>query len=608
METLNISVIPGGQFQKIHVSQNDVGRTIILNLKDKRGWFDLTGCTVKLEGIKPSGLGYSVEGTADGHTVTIVTSKQMTDEYGSIASELKITKTGLAIGTANVMLEVEKDPHPEGTTDGSIDEIIPEITILVERAEAASEAIQNMGATASTGPAGSSATVTKTVDPDTGAVTLDFTIPRGDKGETGDAFHIVKTYASVAAMNADYSGTDTEIGDYVMIATSSIEDPDNAKVYIKGNQAFEFVVDMSGATGIQGPPGVAAGFGTVTASVDSNVGTPSVEVLTSGPNTAKCFSFTFHNLKGADGEDGYSPTATVTKSGGTATISITDKNGTTTETVEDGQDGNDGNDGYSPTATVTKSGGTVTISITDKNGTTTETVNDGQDGNDGNDGVSPVITITAISGGTRVTITDAAHPSGQSFDILNGSGAGDMLSSVYDSDSAVATEGGIASYVSAAISGKADTADLAAVATSGDYDDLDNKPTIPSVTGKADKVSGATNGNFAALNSNGNLKDSGISPDDIPSKVSDLSNDTGFVTATPVQVTLPTNGWSSNSQTVNVTGVTTESNVIVAPAPASAETYGDCGVICSAKGSGTLTFTCTETPGEALTVNVLIIA
>ena len=32
---------------------------------------------------------------------------------------------------------------------------------------------------------------------------------------------------------------------------------------------------------------------------------------------------------------------------------------------------------------------------------------------------------------------------------------------------------------------------------------------IPDITGKADKVSGATNGNFAALDSNGNLTDSG---------------------------------------------------------------------------------------------------
>lgn len=40
--------------------------------------------------------------------------------------------------------------------------------------------------------------------------------------------------------------------------------------------------------------------------------------------------------KGDTGDDGYSPTATVSKSGNTATITITDKNGTTTANVYDG--------------------------------------------------------------------------------------------------------------------------------------------------------------------------------------------------------------------------------------------------------------------------------
>lgn len=44
---------------------------------------------------------------------------------------------------------------------------------------------------------------------------------------------------------------------------------------------------------------------------------------------------------------------------------------------------------------------------------------------------------------------------------------------------------------------------------SGSYTELADKPTIPDVTTKADKVSNATNGNFAALDSNGNLTDSG---------------------------------------------------------------------------------------------------
>ena len=44
---------------------------------------------------------------------------------------------------------------------------------------------------------------------------------------------------------------------------------------------------------------------------------------------------------GAPGQDGFSPTATVTKSGKVATITITDKNGTTSATVSDGEDGSD---------------------------------------------------------------------------------------------------------------------------------------------------------------------------------------------------------------------------------------------------------------------------
>ena len=85
---------------------------------------------------------------------------------------------------------------------------------------------------------------------------------------------------------------------------------------------------------------------------------------------------------------------------------------------------------------------------------------DGQDGQDGQDGVSPSVTITTITGGHRVTITDAAHPSGQSFDVLDGSGSGDMQASTYDPQGAVATAGGIPAYVSGAISGKADDSDL----------------------------------------------------------------------------------------------------------------------------------------------------
>ena len=51
-------------------------------------------------------------------------------------------------------------------------------------------------------------------------------------------------------------------------------------------------------------------------------------------------------------------------------------------------------------------------------------------GVDGNDGFSPIVVTGTITGGHRVTITDTTGP--HVFDVMDGSGAGDMLASTYD--------------------------------------------------------------------------------------------------------------------------------------------------------------------------------
>lgn len=78
---------------------------------------------------------------------------------------------------------------------------------------------------------------------------------QGPKGDKGDAFAIAKTYPSVEAMNADFSGTDVTEGQFVLIDTGNVDDEDNAKLYVKGATAYTYITDLSGATGLTGPQG-----------------------------------------------------------------------------------------------------------------------------------------------------------------------------------------------------------------------------------------------------------------------------------------------------------------------------------------------------------------
>lgn len=77
---------------------------------------------------------------------------------------------------------------------------------------------------------------------------------QGIQGERGYPFKIMKSYASVLEMQESYDTDGLEVGDLVVIV-SSVEDADDAKLYTKGAYKYEFLVDMSGATGIIGPQG-----------------------------------------------------------------------------------------------------------------------------------------------------------------------------------------------------------------------------------------------------------------------------------------------------------------------------------------------------------------
>ena len=189
----------------------------------------------------------------------------------------------------------------------------------------------------------------------------------------------------------------------------------------------------------------------------------------------------------------------------------------------DGHDGQDGQDGVSPTLSVSTITSGHRISITDVNGTTTVDVMDGQDGQDGTDGVSPEVTIAAITGGHSVTITDEDHPTGQTFDVMDGEDGGvtsvngetgDVTVTVPTKVSDLTNDVGYGTYSKP--SGGIPKADMASA--------------VQTSLGKADtayqKPSGGIPGSDIA---------SGVIPT-VPTTVSSFTNDAGYLTLADLPV------------------------------------------------------------------------
>ena len=95
-----------------------------------------------------------------------------------------------------------------------------------------------------TGAPGTNAAVTVT------GTSFDFTIPRGDP------FEIAVEYPTVADMDANTNPTPsgyTPTSFDLAIIASNVEDPDNAKLYMYNGSSWDFISDMSGATGPMRP-------------------------------------------------------------------------------------------------------------------------------------------------------------------------------------------------------------------------------------------------------------------------------------------------------------------------------------------------------------------
>lgn len=262
---------------------------------------------------------------------------------------------------------------------------------------------------------------------------------------------------------------------------------------------------------------------------------------------------TYWGILASKGDAGASPDITMSAtSDGTSsdnpTVSVT-KGGTTSEPTYalafsglKGGKGDTGDTGDSLTASSVHANDKTTVTI--KNARTEATINtfDVPDGEDGK-GINN-ITKTGTSGLVdtyTITYTDGTT---STFTVTNGQdgqGSGDMTKAVYDSDNDVADAGGIKAYVSshggavqsvnnktgvvvltASDVGAGSATDVTnntnAISAIKDGTNIDSFGDVETALGnKADKVSSPTSGDFASLDSNGNLTDSGKKASDFAS-------------------------------------------------------------------------------------------
>ena len=273
---------------------------------------------------------------------------------------------------------------------------------------------------------------------------------RGPKGEKGDPFTIYKVYNSKAEMDADYSNPDVPMGAFVCI-TNSVDQSENARLYVKGTQQYTFITDLSGATGMQGVPGV--GIGRVSL-MDDQPSPLYKEYGVWSDQTPEVLLGTFNLPVGEDGQQGTDgigirsivQTTTSPDDGGTNVVTVTlEDDRTSTFNIKNGSKGSTGAQGPA-----------------------------GQDGQDGRDGVGiDDITVeqSTFDGQPNVVTVHLSDNTTKTFNIYNGhTGATGTAGTLNTNNISASTP------TSESMSGNIS---LHKISKTGDYNDLRNKPTIP---------------------------------------------------------------------------------------------------------------------------------
>lgn len=101
---------------------------------------------------------------------------------------------------------------------------------------------------------------------------LDIYIPEGV------GFRVSKTYSSIEAMHEGYATDGVPLYGFAIIETGNVNDEDNAKLYCKGQERYEYLTDLSGAQGFKGETGATPSLTASVSLIDEESRIPSAEV------------------------------------------------------------------------------------------------------------------------------------------------------------------------------------------------------------------------------------------------------------------------------------------------------------------------------------------
>lgn len=163
--------------------ENDVSAVEV----DFSAWAEEFGAGAMQLLVKRNGdaSAYPVVLTQTGTEATWTLSSTDLAKTGDLLAEYVYTVGGQVKKSCVLHFYVVPDIGTPGSAPDPYQNWLAQLTALAAETEAAAQAIQDMDVEAETLEPGSAATVTKTVDPGTGAVTLTFGIPRGQDGGGG---------------------------------------------------------------------------------------------------------------------------------------------------------------------------------------------------------------------------------------------------------------------------------------------------------------------------------------------------------------------------------------------------------------------------------------